>query len=83
MQFDNRSLVKYHLIVNEFGDWDLFQELLAVLRLIGDRHSPLTVPLPTTDVVCIDHVTVSMVAIAYILSRPGVGGVILGSLNTR
>ncbi len=31
--FENRSLTKYRLIIEEFGDWDLFQELLKVLKL--------------------------------------------------
>ncbi len=36
--FRNRSLVKYRLIIEEFGGWALFQELLAVLRSVADRH---------------------------------------------
>ena len=36
--FDNRSLVKYRLIIEEFGGWDLFQDLLATLHRIGARH---------------------------------------------
>jgi aryl-alcohol dehydrogenase-like predicted oxidoreductase len=34
----NRSLVKYKLIVDDFGGWDLFQELLRALRRVADRH---------------------------------------------
>ena len=34
----NRSLTKYKLIIDEFGGWPLFQELLAALRRIADRH---------------------------------------------
>ena len=37
-RFDNRSLVKYRLIIDEFGPWELFQELLAALKAVGDRH---------------------------------------------
>ncbi len=36
--FRNRSLVKYRLIIEEFGGWALFQELLAVLRSVADRR---------------------------------------------
>ena len=36
--FENRSLVKYRLIIEEFGGWALFQELLAALRTVADRH---------------------------------------------
>jgi aryl-alcohol dehydrogenase-like predicted oxidoreductase len=34
----NRSLVKYRLIIEDFGGWALFQELLAVLAAIATRH---------------------------------------------
>lgn len=36
--FENRSLIKYRLIIDEFGGWPLFQELLAVLAVIAGRH---------------------------------------------
>ena len=36
--FESRSLVKYRLIIEEFGGWTLFQELLAALRAVADRH---------------------------------------------
>ena len=35
---ENRSLVKYKLIIDDFGGWELFQELLRALRRIADRH---------------------------------------------
>jgi aryl-alcohol dehydrogenase-like predicted oxidoreductase len=34
----NRSLVKYKLIIDDFGGWRLFQELLRALRRVADRH---------------------------------------------
>ena len=34
----NRSLVKYKLIIEDFGGWALFQELLRALRRVADRH---------------------------------------------
>jgi aryl-alcohol dehydrogenase-like predicted oxidoreductase len=52
--FENRSLVKYRLIIDEFGSWDLFQALLGALKAVGDRHG---VPL-------------SAVATAWVLDRP-------------
>ncbi len=60
---ENRSLVKYRLIVEEFGGWPLYQELLATLVPIAERHreSP------------------GAVAARWVLDRPGVGGVILGA----
>src|SRR2546427_5643347 len=52
--FANRSLVKYRLIVDDFGGWRPFQELLAVLDAIATRH----------------RVSVASVAIRYVLDKP-------------
>jgi aryl-alcohol dehydrogenase-like predicted oxidoreductase len=65
--FANRSLVKYRLIIDEFGSWDLFQELLAALQAVGARHG---VPL-------------SAVASAWVLDQPQVAGVIIGARYAR
>ena len=62
---ENRSLTKYKLIIDDFGGWDLFQELLRCLRRIADRHE--------TDI--------ATVASAAILTRPQVGAVIVGARN--
>ena len=35
---ENRSLVKYKLIIDEFGGWTIFQELLQALSLVAARH---------------------------------------------
>jgi aryl-alcohol dehydrogenase-like predicted oxidoreductase len=61
----NRSLVKYRLIVDEFGDWAAFQRLLATLKAIGDRHG----------------VDVATVATRAVLERPGVAAAIVGATN--
>ncbi len=61
--FENRSLVKYRLVIDEFGSWDLFQTLLATLNEIAERH----------------HVTISAVAARYMLDKPQVGAVIIGA----
>ena len=61
--FTNRSLVKYRLIIEEFGGWDLFQDLLRTLRGIADRHDA----------------DVAAVAIRAMLDAPGVAAVILGA----
>jgi aryl-alcohol dehydrogenase-like predicted oxidoreductase len=34
----NRSLIKYKLIIDDFGGWDLFQQLLAALGRIAAKH---------------------------------------------
>lgn len=62
---ENRSLTKYKLIIDDFGGWDLFQELLACLRRIADRHDS----------------DIATVASAAILTRPQVGAVIVGARN--
>ena len=61
--FANRSLIKYRLIIDEFGDWALFQDLLRALKAIGDRHG----------------VSLSAVAIRHVLDRPGVAAAIIGA----
>jgi aryl-alcohol dehydrogenase-like predicted oxidoreductase len=63
--FENRSLTKYKLIIDDFGGWGLFQELLAILRGIADSHG--------TDI--------ATVASRAILDRPQVGAVIVGARN--
>ncbi len=63
---DNRSLVKYRLIIEEFGGWDRFQILLRVLRAIADRHG----------------VSISAVAVRWVLDQPRVAGVIVGARHS-
>ena len=62
----NRSLIKYQLIIDDFGGWDLFQQLLAVLARIAAKHA--------TDV--------ASVATRVMLDRPQVAAVIIGATNT-
>jgi aryl-alcohol dehydrogenase-like predicted oxidoreductase len=62
----NRSLTKYKLIIDEFGGWDLFQDLLQALRAIAERHG------------C----DIATVASRAMLEKPGVAAVIVGATNT-
>ena len=55
---ENRSLVKYRLIVEEFGGWDRFQVLLAALEGVAVRH----------------RAGIGAVAIRWVLDQPGVAG---------
>ena len=64
---ENRSLVKYKLIIDDFGGWDLFQTLLAALRHVADRHG----------------VDIATVASAAMLARRGVAAVIVGARQRR
>ncbi len=66
-QFDNRSLIKYRLIIDEFGGWDLFQELLGVLDGIARKHDA----------------TIAAVASRAMLDRPNVAAVIIGARTAR
>ncbi|HPV77955.1 MAG TPA: aldo/keto reductase, partial [Gemmatimonadaceae bacterium] len=60
---ENRSLTKYRLIIDEFGGWALFQELLQVLDTIARRHD----------------VRIGTVAIRWVLDQPGVAAAIVGA----
>ena len=57
------SLGKYKQMIDAWGGWELFQQLLTVLRAVADRHSA----------------TIANVAVRYVLDRPAVGGVIVGA----
>jgi aryl-alcohol dehydrogenase-like predicted oxidoreductase len=63
----NRSLVKYQLIIEDFGGWPLFQELLGVLGRIAAASG--------TDI--------ASVATRAILDRDQVAAAIVGAVNTR
>ena len=65
--FENRSLTKYRLIIEEFGSYELFQQLLGILRAIADKHD------------C----NISEVACRYILDKSMVAGIIVGARNSR
>jgi aryl-alcohol dehydrogenase-like predicted oxidoreductase len=56
------SLRKYKQMIDAWGGWALFQELLQVLKQIADQHG----------------VSLTNVAVRYILDRPTVAGVIVG-----
>ncbi|WPX96441.1 Aldo/keto reductase C-terminal domain protein [Candidatus Bandiella woodruffii] len=44
---ENRSLVKYQLIIDEFGGWEKFQQLLSVIVRIADKYQLSTIELIT------------------------------------
>lgn len=57
------SLKKYKNMVNAWGGWDLFQKLLSTLRDIATKY----------------QVSISNVAVRYILEQPAVAGAIVGA----
>ncbi len=61
--FENRSLVKYKLMIDEFGGWELFQSLLKVLKTVAEKH----------------HASLTNVASRYMLDRKQVAGIIIGA----
>lgn len=63
----NRSLTKYRLIIEEFGGWPLFQEVLGVLSQIARRHG----------------VSLANVATRWVLDRPQVAAVMIGARSAR
>jgi hypothetical protein len=77
---ENRSLVKYKLMVDEFGPWALFQRLLTTCRAIADLHNTTIKARNDKDGA---FFAVSDVAIAFVLRKACVGGVILGARNAR
>lgn len=64
---ENRSLIKYKLMIDEAGGWQLFQSLLKTLKIIADKHS----------------VSIANVAIKYILDKPQVAATIVGARNAN
>ncbi len=64
---ENRSLVKYQLIMEEIGGFDIFQQLLRVLQNIAEAHA----------------VNIAEVAARYVLQQKSVAAVIIGARNAR
>jgi aryl-alcohol dehydrogenase-like predicted oxidoreductase len=62
-ELDTASLQKYKGMIDAWGGWALFQELLAALKQIAGKH----------------RVSIANVAARYVLDRPAVGGVIIGA----
>ena len=62
-ELNTASLGKYKQMVDAWGGWELFQDLLRTLRGIGDKHG----------------VSIANVAVRYVLDRPTVAGVIVGA----
>ncbi|MEQ2219295.1 hypothetical protein XENOCAPTIV_015524 [Xenoophorus captivus] len=61
-ELNTASLSKYKNMIDAWGGWTLFQDLLVALETIAKRH----------------ECSVASVATRYVLDRPAVGGVIIG-----
>ena len=62
-ELDTASLKKYKRMIDMWGGWELFQELLSTLDAIAKKH----------------RVSIANVAARYILDKPAVAGVIIGA----
>jgi len=59
---DTLSLKKYMKMIDKWGGWGLFQELLSTLNEVAQKH----------------NVSIANVATRYILQKPAVAGAIIG-----
>jgi aryl-alcohol dehydrogenase-like predicted oxidoreductase len=64
---ENRSLVKYRLIIEEFGGWASYQQLLSALDAVARKQ----------------RTTIGAVAVRWVMDQPGVAGVIVGARHAR
>lgn len=64
---ENRSLVKYRLIIEEWGGWEPFQALLRALHAVAQRHGT----------------TIGAVAVRWVLDQPTVAAAIVGARHAR
>ena len=62
-ELNTASLQKYSNMIDGWGGWALFQQLLAALKPIADKH----------------RVSIANVGVRYILDAPAVAGVIVGT----
>ena len=65
--YANRSLVKYRLIVEEFGGWDAYQALLRALDGIAKKHNS----------------NIAAVAARWVLNKPQVACALVGARDSR
>lgn len=56
------SLQKYKQMIDAWGGWELFQELLRAVHAVAEKHG----------------VSIANVAVRYVLDQPAVAGVIVG-----
>jgi aryl-alcohol dehydrogenase-like predicted oxidoreductase len=63
IELDTLSLRKYKKMIDKWGGWSLFQELLSILDEIAQKY----------------NVNIANVATRYILEKPAVAGAIIGA----
>lgn len=55
-QLNTASLGKYYQMIQAWGGWDLFQELLRALRVVADKH----------------RTSIAVVGVRWVLQQPAV-----------
>jgi aryl-alcohol dehydrogenase-like predicted oxidoreductase len=76
----NRSLIKYKLIIDDFGGWDLFQALLAALAQIAERHRTDIASVATRAILDRDQVAAAIVgatSTAHLAAHAAIGDLVL------
>lgn len=64
---ENRSLVKYRLMIEEWGGWEPYQSLLRTLQRVAERH----------------HTGIGAVALRWVLDQPTVAAAIVGARHSK
>ncbi len=64
-ELSNRSLIKYKLVIDDFGGWAVFQELLRALRAIADKHGSSIATVATRWVLDRERVAAAIVGARY------------------
>ncbi len=67
----NRSHIKYKLVIDDFGGWRKFQELLHLLKSIGSKHGVGLSAVATRWVLDQPHVAAAIVGARYASHLPG------------
>lgn len=65
--FENRSLTKYKLVIDEALGWEGFQSALRIVQKIAAKH----------------RVTIGAIGIAWVLAQPQVAAAIVGARNAK
>ncbi len=64
-ELTNRSLIKYKLVIDDFGGWGAFQTLLQALRAIADKHRSSIAAVATRWVLDQEAVAAAIVGARY------------------
>ena len=67
LQFENRSLIKYSLVIEDTMGWEGYQALLVLLKEIADSK----------------NCSIANIASAYVLQKNAVAAVIIGTRSSR